>query len=209
MHRIIVPHQQKSSALSIVDSTLHILRFPTTTTDKSFFDIIRPILLTAPINKINIKCNEIFIGILIELIRLLPNLDTLEVKSLSMIRPRCLSIEEATHFRLVSNSNRITHVILNQITELAEVQFLIDLCPRMKQLMVSGSDGVDPETILRFIFMKNIKSIPDLYFLWFPMPKSSENIIEKLQKMINVEKLCQKFKMKQMGHLVALVWKKL
>jgi hypothetical protein len=175
---------------------------------KSFFDIIRPVLFPSPINKITIESNEISIGILIEFIPLLSNLDTLEVKSLSMIQPSCLSAEEATRFRSVSNNNRITRVTLRRMTELAEVQFLIDLCPRMKHLMVSSSDGVDPEVFLRFVFMKNIKNIPNLYSLRFRMSESSENIMEKLQKMIDVEKLHGKFRMKHVDNLISLKWKK-
>jgi hypothetical protein len=174
--------------------------------DESFIDTIGPILAMVYINCLNITCREIFIGTLIDLIKYLPNLHSLVVSSLAMIHPRCLSVEEARTLRLVSNNNKITKVNLQRMNDLAQVQFLFDLCPRIEYLEVNCINDVFPEKFVRFILMKNTKYIPNLSSLCLEISLTNEDIVEKLKKMIDLEQLRQNYTIKQIDNRIYLRW---
>jgi len=175
-------------------------------TNQPFMDIICPILLLTSITGLNITCNQIFIGILIKLIHLLPNLDYLIVRSLAMIQPRCLSVEEVKTLRLVSHNNKITKVKFQQMNELAQIQFIINLCSRLQHLEVICTNDIDPEMFLRFIFMKNTKFIPNLCSLCFCISNSNEDLFGKLQKIIELEKLHHDYTIKRSNNRIYLRW---
>ncbi len=187
---------------------LTIVDLLTSDTNQPFMDIIRPILLLTSITGLNITCNQIFIRLLIELIHLLPNLDYLIVRSLAMIQPRCLSVEEVKTLRLVSDNNKITKVKLQQMTEFAQIQFIINLCPRLQHLEVTCINDIDPEMFLRFIFMKNTKFIPNLCSLCFCISNLNEDLFGKLQKIIQLEKLHHDYTIKRSNNRIYLRWNK-
>ncbi len=184
------------------------MNLPTIDTNESFIDIIRPILGLTSITRLNIIHKDIFIGILIKLIDSLPHLDCLIIRSLAMIQVRCLSIEELTILRSVSDNNKITKVNFQSMTELAQIQFLINLCSRMQHLEVTFTDDIDPELFLRFIFMKNIKYIPNLCSLCLGLSKLNEDLFENLQKIIELEKLHHDYTIKQLNNRIYLKWNK-
>ncbi|CAF4615904.1 unnamed protein product [Rotaria sp. Silwood1] len=98
-------------------------------------------------------------------IECIPNLDSLVILSLEMVQPIFLSIEETRTLRLLSVKNKITKIRLQQMNDLKQVEFLLDLCPRIKYFDVDYTNDVLTETVLRFILMKNIKRISSLSLL--------------------------------------------
>lgn len=174
--------------------------------DESLIDIVGPILGVLHITCLNITRREIFVAMLINFIRYLPHLDSLVVSSLAMTHPRCLSVLEVTTLRLVSNDNKITKVNLQQMNNLAQVQFILDLCPRIEYLEVDCTNDVFPEIVVRFILLKNIKYIPNLSSLCLKISKMDENIIEKLKNMIDLEQLRHNYTIKQIDNRIYLRW---
>jgi hypothetical protein len=126
------------------------------TNTKIFFNLIRPILLLSTTNIINIQCNEVLIETIIEFVHLLPNLDTLVINCSAIIQLKRASIEEIEIFRDVSTNNKITKIFLQRM-------ILI------------------PESIVRFIFMKNIKYIPNLISMDIRISNSNEETIKKIE----------------------------
>ncbi|CAF1491711.1 unnamed protein product [Rotaria sordida] len=180
-----------------VSIILNVTDLSHTDSDELFIDMISPILAMIPITCLNITLNEIFIGTLIDLMKCLSNLDSLFISTLSMIQPRCLSIEEIKIFRLLSNTNKITKVNLEKMNDLEEVQFLVDLCPRMKYFEIDCTNGICPEKVLRFILMKNSKYIRNLCVLCLKISPMNMNIIDKLKNIIDIEQLCQTYTIEQ------------
>jgi hypothetical protein len=150
---------------------------------------ISPVFTVLQINHLIIECHDIFIGTLIEILRLLPNLDSLKVYSLALVKRRCLSVPEVETFRLVSKNNKITKVNLERINELAEIEFLIDLCPSMEYFEVYCSDEIDLKLFVRFILMKTNRCIPNLCTLCLSITEENDTMVKTLQEMINLEAL--------------------
>ncbi len=144
--------------------------------NKRFFNIIRPILFLSRINVMNIQCNEISIRILIQFIRLLPRLDILVVHCSTLMRLKCVSMEEIAILRDISMKNRITKVVLQQMTEFAQVLFFLRLCPLMQHLEIFCSNDIDLESLLRFLFMKNINYIPYISSVSLRISKTHEEL---------------------------------
>jgi len=143
-----------------------------------------------------IKCRNIFIGALIELLHFLPKLDSLKICSLSLLKPRCLLKDEVESLRLISKKNNITKVNLERINELAEVQFLIDLCSRMQYFEVDCSSKIDIKLLVRFILMKTIRCISHLCTLCLSGTEANDEMVKKLQDMINLEQLLYDYTIK-------------
>jgi hypothetical protein len=154
-----------------------------------FIGDISPAFETLQIAHLIIECQSIFVGAIIKLLRFLPNLDSLKVRSLSLLKPRCLSKEEVETLRSVSKNNKITKLNLQRTDELAEIQFLIDLCPRMQYFEVDCSRIIDLNSLVRFILMKTTRCIPHLRTVCLCVTEANDKMVEQVQTMINLEKL--------------------
>jgi hypothetical protein len=174
-----------------------------------YFDIddIIPVLTLLQITHLIIEYPDIFIGNLIEIVRFLPHLDSLKVHSLSLLKPRCLSIEEVETLRSVSKNAKITKVSLQRIGELAEIQFFIDLCPRMQYLEIDCSRIIDLNLLVRFIIMKTTRCIPHLCALCLCVKEANYEMVEKVQNMINLEKLLHDYTITYVSNKIYLQWK--
>ena len=170
------------------------------------FETIGPILTNLPITTVNITRDDFFVGTLIRLIKYLPNVHSLIVTTLSMVYPRYLSAEEIQSLRSIANENRITRVTLQWMKDLAQVQFILDLCPRIEQLEVNCINGDSPEQLIRFILMKNIEHIPHLSLLTFNLLTKQENLTNLLTKMIDLEQLRQNYTIQQVDNQIYLRW---
>ncbi|CAF3913365.1 unnamed protein product [Adineta steineri] len=192
-------HDESILSLEVLSQTnqLTIVDLPHVDNDPQLSSMIGPILLLVPITCLNITRSEIFIGSLLELVVCLPNLNSLVISTLSMIKPRYLSVEDTETLRWLSDYNEITKVKLHRMNDLAEIQLLLDLCTSMEYLEVDCTDTICPKQLLRFILMKNIKSIPKLSSFYFGISIVKENIIEELTTMINLEQLCHNYTIKQ------------
>jgi hypothetical protein len=159
------------------------------------------------ITRLDVLYTGIFIGTLIDLMNHLPNLDSMRILSLLLLQPRCLTVEEVNTFRLVSNNNKITKVNIQWTTDLAQIQFLIDLCRSMRYLEITCSVNVDLKVLIRFILIKDLKYIPHLCILCLHIPKETHRMVEELQEMINFERLRRDYTIKHLRDTIYLSWK--
>ena len=139
-----------SSILTIIDNPL----------DECVKLLIRHIIWVStvtPFYHLEFFCEEeIFIGILLQIINLLLDLDSLKVWSLSLIQSTCLSDQELQSIRHVSNNNKITKVHLENIIKFEKVLFLIDLFPHMIYLQVDCENNIDIELFVRVSYQKHV-----------------------------------------------------
>jgi hypothetical protein len=158
------------------------------------------------ITRLDAFCNGIFIDTLVDLIYHLPNLTSLRVCSLSLTKPQCLSVEQTNTLRFVSNNNKITKVNIQCVTDLAQIQFLIDLCQCMQYLEIGCSSDVDFKSVVRFILMKDLRYIPHLRLLCLCSQKADDKMVEELQEMITFERLQRDYIIKRIGDKIYLQW---
>ncbi|CAF3421173.1 unnamed protein product [Rotaria sp. Silwood2] len=144
---------------------------------------------------------------LIEILRLLPNLESLKVSSLSMLQSTILSFEDIKKYILISIINKITKVKLDKVTEKKQIQFLINLCPRMQYFEVDCMSNADLSTFMTFILINQMTHIPNLCFLCLNVPNANENMIKNLAMTIELETIIDKFKIQRIGNKFFLYWK--
>ncbi|CAF2814620.1 unnamed protein product [Rotaria sp. Silwood2] len=151
--------------------------------------------------------NKLFNGALIEILYLLPELDSLQISSVSLSHLRYLSIDEV-ELDSISKKNQITKVCLDKMFTIEEIYFLIELFPRMTYLKVDIINNMNIELFVRLILIKIIeKSNYQLRLLSFCVVAADDEIIEKLNKMINYEKLLLNYKTKRILDNIYLQWK--
>jgi hypothetical protein len=168
----------------------------------SMIDKLNPMLIALQINSLYVYFNEVPISTFLTLIHLLPNLDSLSVTCLPLLELSKLSMEDTESLRLVSNSNKITKVWLPREFEYAE--FLIGLCPRIEYLKVTDMMETDLEKLVRFVLMKTVTCISHLHSLRLNIPNEGDQMIHKLQKMIDFEKLRTDFTIKRSDDVIIL-----
>jgi len=151
---------------------------------------IRFILTVAQIYHLKIPEKAIFIGVLIVLMNLLPELNTLKIHSSKLHEPRKLNDEELRIFCSIKCTNKITKLYLEKIINLEEFSYFLILLPYMIYLKVDYINHMDIYSVLRNI-VENINYDCNNYrrLLCFHVPTADDEMIKKLDKMINDEKL--------------------
>ncbi|CAF1241103.1 unnamed protein product [Adineta steineri] len=180
IQQIITPYSQSNQ--------LTVVKLPTIDIKESCINMIQPILLLTSITVLNIAYNKISVAILLKLIDFLPNLDYLLVKSFTVSQLRTLSKEELATVRLTSTTNKITRVNFQQITELAEMQFFMNICPHMQHLVVNCTCSTQAESILRFILTKKTNCITSLCSICFCISNLNNDLSKNLVKTFQLEK---------------------
>jgi hypothetical protein len=154
-----------------------------------FIDTMKPCFGSVQFTHLNIDGDKLLIGMLIEIIRLLPNLNSLEVSSLPLVQLNGLSPEDTEMILLVSTTCKITKLKLDKMNEMEQLHFLMNLCPRMQYLEVGCTTENDLEKIVGCISLNNIIRIPYLCCLCLCVPNANEKMIENLNKIIDFERL--------------------
>lgn len=151
--------------------------------------------------------------VLMDLIVLLPNLDSIMFSSLRLLQRTHLSIRDRKMARQVSNKIKITKLKFiwknqDQETELAQIQFLIDLCPHIRYIEIQAEfqDGVDLNFLTRFILIKHFGYIPHLRSLCIQINHANDEMVQNLQTMIDLEQLLNDYTIKRIGDKIYLQW---
>jgi hypothetical protein len=180
-----------------------------TTTEKTrlFINKVKSDCVTVQFTHLNINCTNMPIGMLIEIIRLLPNLHSLEISSLSNLQSSSSSVEDIKNQLLVSILNKITKVKLNKFTEKKQIQFLINFCSHMQYLELNCMSNTDFKMLVKLILINQMTHIPNLCFLCFNVPNANENMIRNLAMTINLETLVNNYTIQRIGDKIFLRWK--
>ncbi|CAF1218903.1 unnamed protein product [Rotaria sordida] len=156
----------------------------------------------------HLEISEVFINTFIQIINLLPKLDSLKIYSLPLKQSKCLSTNQTELMSLISNKNQITKVNLETITNIEEVYFLLELCPHIIYLKVDFINNIDIELFVRQILIKiNTKCHHQLRLLCFCISAADDQMIKTLQKMIRSEKLLLDYTIKRILNNIYLEWK--
>ncbi|CAF4951081.1 unnamed protein product [Rotaria sp. Silwood1] len=174
---------------------------------RSNINKLKPTFSAIRFTHLNINNNNISISMLIEILRLLPNLESLKLSSLSIIQSTTLSVEDTKQYLLVSVMNQITKVKLNKVTEKIQIQFLINLCPRMQYLEVDCMSYTDLEMFMTFILINQITHIPDLYCLCLNVPNANDHMIKTIALTIELETIIDNYKIQRIGNKFFFHWK--
>ncbi len=163
-----------------------------------FTDNILNLLTLLQITRLNIPYHDFSISILTDLLHHLPNLHTLRVFSLSLQKPLCIPDEQA-----LVNINKITKINIQSLTELSQLQYLLDLCPNIQHLQINDLDNIDIKLVLKLILTKKSNHIT----LSRHIPTANQTILEEIQNMTNSEILCHDYMIKCSYNKIDFQWK--
>ncbi|CAF0979013.1 unnamed protein product [Adineta steineri] len=196
-------HWNSNIALDVFNGTeLSIFESSFTDYNDSLIDNLAPLFDIVQITKLDFTFEATFVGMLLDLLRYLPNLNSLRVRSLSLTKPRCLHAEEERISRLISIDNKIRKVHIQQMTDLEQIQFLINICPLMQYLDIGFSDNMDLKLLLKFILMKNREQISHLRVLCLCTPRINQKMFEDLQNLVRMKKQYQKYTIKHINNRI-------
>ena len=158
-----------------------------------------PIFLAIPFTHLSINCKDIFIEALVRIIHSLPNLNSLKVSWLPVIKSELPSLTS-------SNNNKIKKVTFKKMIDVEQVYFLLKLCVNMQYFQVHLTKYADLEMLVRFILMKISTYVPQLTFLSLYIPNANESMVHKLHQMIDSEKLLVKYTIKRICNNILFKW---
>ncbi|UJR16646.1 hypothetical protein I4U23_003546 [Adineta vaga] len=146
----------------------------------------------AQIKHLIISEKNLFIGLLLDLMDLIPELLSLKLHSIALDRSkRSLNQNQVDLLCSSEDSIRIAKVYLEKMNVIEEIFFLLTLCPHMTYLKIDDINNINVEVFFRLILSKNQfednKSRRSICI--HRIRGADDKMISELNKMINVEKL--------------------
>ncbi len=152
--------------------------------------------------------DQIFSGVLIQVVNCLSELQTLKIHSLSLEELGDLCEEEVDILLSREDTNQITKVYFKTTMDMADIYFLMVLCPHMEYLRVGSINDMDAESFVRELLYKiNYEQNQYLRLLCFRVEAADDQTIKNLEKMIDDEKLLVDYSMKRVRENIYLQWK--
>ncbi|CAF1325834.1 unnamed protein product [Adineta steineri] len=190
----------------IPTSQLVISGCSSTEQNQTIIDDFKFLFVAIQFTHLNINCEKVPIEMLIRIIQLLPNLDSLKVSCMPIMQSAWLFGMDRDLFFQTSTNNKIRKVHLEKIIEIEQLNFLLFLCSYMQYFQVSFGKDMNLELIVRHILMKTRIYIPHLTCLHLNVQSGNEEIVHNLQKLIDNEKLLNKYTIKCIGDNIILRW---
>ncbi len=122
------------------------------------------------------------IDAMVDLIGLLPNVDSFIIAYVSFRQIEHLSEQQSTVVRLASNNNRIIRLKIGGVISLDQLHTLLILCPQIQHLEIGHTDDINHRLLIQLIQTKNIDQIPHLCFMYLWMPEVNEKLLKIFQK---------------------------
>ncbi|CAF3951190.1 unnamed protein product, partial [Rotaria sp. Silwood1] len=170
----------------------------------------RHLSIIVHIYHLEIQINDFLFQTLFKIMRLVPELITLKIRSLSSDRSIDLSYTDLLEENPEQYRNKIAKIYLETMSHIEEFYLLLELCPSMTYFKVDHTHPMNIEHVLRSILIKiNNDHNDHLRLLCFRIPtsKNGDNTIAKLEKMINDENLLLDYEIKRVCNNVYVEWK--
>jgi hypothetical protein len=174
--------------------------------DQPFIDKYKVIFDTLQFTHLTIDYPTISDEMLVKMVQLLRNLDSLKLSSLQLTRPDCSCGNVANMYFPTSINSKITKVYLKEITDMEQVNFLLFLCHYVEHFQVHVSRTMDLDMLLRLILIKISTDVPQLRSLCLCVPNAHEGIIHQLENLVESERLLSNYMIKRSGNNVLLKW---
>jgi hypothetical protein len=206
VHSIVSTDQEKVANVELI---INQLDFPVS--QQSLVDEIFSFICRRQITRLDIDCKKLSFSKFINLLYILPNLNSLRILSVSLLRLQCVTHENAELVNSWSRSNKITNLELECFVkdiEIGKVQFFIDHCSQVEYFQVKCEGNFDIELIVRHILTQDITKIPNLCLLCLWVPITDDEMIIQIQRMIELEKLLLSYEVQRTTDRIYLQWKR-
>ncbi len=169
---------------------------------------LQRILTAVQLYHLEIRDIEMPVDKLLQIIDLFPNLISIKIDSLSLTQDdvSCEPIVNISHS--TKNTDKITKIYLDNITEMKEIYFLMKLCPHLTYLRIDWLGRINAELFVEKIFKKiNQECHDSLRWLCFFVRTADEKTIKTLEELIDSKKLMRDYTIKRVVEHIYLHWK--
>ncbi|CAF1093101.1 unnamed protein product [Rotaria sordida] len=169
-------------------------------------DYINHVLCLTHIYHLEIRA-KIFCDKLMEILHLLPDVITLKIYSLSILKRENLSKDEIEFLYILLPKNQIQKISFGNMKDTDELYMLILICSRINHLHIECINYMHAEWLIELI-LTEIKVVSNslLRLLCFSIPEANDEMCEKLQEMIDRENLRFDFIIKHVMNKIYLQW---
>ena len=158
---------------------------------------LKPTLIAIQCRHLNINNNQsMTMGMLIKILRLFPNLESLKLSSL----------EEPTNCVPLSTMNKVTKVKLEQVANKQHIQFLINLCPRIQYLEIGCLTNTDLRMLVKSIMSNQMARIPNLCSVCFNVSNANESMIPNLKRAIDYDTIIESYTVQRIADKIFIKW---
>ena len=156
---------------------------------------------------LNLQRDGFHVKHFLKLLSLLTHLESIELKSLLLMRQTNFSPEEENLLNTLPRINKVIRVTILLATELIQVQFIINLCPRVQQLEIHCTNAIDITMLAQLILTKNCRAIPHLTSLRLWIPNISSRRVNRLLQMVTSIKESSGYTIKHLVDQIWITWK--
>ena len=132
----------------------------------SIVTVITKFILLKQLTNLVIRCSHFYFKNIIALLQLTPTIHTLTLESMDIDETHYESLRQSEIFQLVSNTNTIINVTLEEKCSLDKLKLLVALCPRVQNLTINIALK-DMKLIAQFLLDKSNQHICHLVLLCF------------------------------------------
>lgn len=194
----VIPHS--STQLSVIGSyQKH---------DQTILDQIKQISSWIRITRLHVDCSKVSMMFFVELIHLLPNVDSLKIIPTTASDIHDLINKEVIKFTPESRNNHITKIHIGLITDIVQVTSFIDLFSHLKYLEMNCANEIDLELLVESITMKIADCItPQLCSLCLCVGQINEEILKKFDQLMTRKIFLHDFTIKHVCDRIYFQWK--
>ena len=214
--RIILSERTKGTSQKEFISPIQLMfhRYSLNEQNKEFGDHWKSHFQTVEFTHLNILCSILSIDMLIKVLSVLPQVDSLELSSSLLVGADWLSTELQERFSMLSTGKTITTVKLSEVNEIEQVKFLMDFCPRMKYLMIEGSIGENKlRNLIEIISLNKATITRFLHCLWICVQNANNYLVQFIEDVVDFERffngnhVFRDYVIGQLGDEIYLTWK--
>ena len=172
--------------------------------DNIILNDIKRILLITQIYHLNISKTPISLGLLIQILNILPDVLTLKIYSLTADRNSRLTLEEYCNFK----KRKIRNVYIEVMNNIKYVPFFLVHFPCMQYFQVKHLINMNIQIFLQYIFDQIIYHNDQyLQSLCLHQITINDQTIEYLQQIKKYQQLLVDFTIKHINNYIYLQWK--
>ncbi|CAF1074634.1 unnamed protein product [Adineta steineri] len=175
--------------------------------DWRFIRRLIPTIKAIQFTHLNIENESISINMLLNILRLLPHLESLKLLFMPKRLFEYLSIEHTRNHLSVPITNKMTKVKLGQVTEEEEIEFFINLFPQIEHLKVHCLLNTDVPLLMKVILTNRKTRIPNLCHLCFDFLMADENLVRTLANIMDFETVIDSYTIQRSGDKINVHWK--
>lgn len=165
--------------------------------------ILTPIVPLKQLTTLNITQSNVCLERMLKLLSASPNIHTLTIQEQSNSEIEAVLKEPTESFRLLSESNKITTIVVKYVHYKNIIEFLILLCPRMQHLTVDLI-RYSNEPIIQLILSKAKSNLPDLCLLCVKRMAGFNS--GKVKTLIETEELLDNYSIRVIKHELYIWW---